>query len=149
MTANFANFEALEVVGKTAEYVLHELKEMPKPVLIVKPTGVENAAFFNELLREFGSDQRALKNMNPDAGMVEKSRAVTRKLFPLYVVVGWRGLRDAHGEEVPYSKDECVGLFQKLPGHMVDGIRGFCDDPMNFVRANAAPPLDAGSLAGN
>jgi hypothetical protein len=164
MTARFSKFAALDISGKTAEYTIYEAEAVPdptdlttpprlvKPVLVLRPTGLENPKFFNEWLREFGGDQRELraKLSNPDAELVSRTRSLVRRLFPQYVVAGWRHVFDDDGNAVPFSESACFELFEHLPGDVIDGIRSFCDDPASFRgRGGAARGIDAGAVAGN
>lgn len=145
---DFSNLKTLDITGKTAEYVLYELDEDPKPVLVVKPIGADNKPYFNEILRRFGGDTRRLKALSSDAEAVEKMRASTRELFPKHVIAGWRGVKDHAGVDVPFSEEAAAAFMGALPGDMVDDIRAFADDPANF-RKRQAPAIDVDALAGN
>lgn len=146
--SKFSRFKALEVKGKTAEFVLHGLNEDPKPVLIVRPGGTENTPYLNALLREFGGQQQVSRlRASVDAGNLEKQREANRRLFPEFIVAGWKDVRDNDGNVVPYSLEGCIELFQQIPDYMVDDIRSFVEIPENFHAARQTIDVDA--VAGN
>lgn len=141
---DFSNLKAAEIAGRTAEYELIELAD--KPVLIVRPTGPDNKPYFNALLREFGGDQRRLQRGRLDGGMLEKMRDVNRKLFPEYVVAGWRGVKDMSGKDVPFALDNVKAFFEVLPGYILDGLRSFCEAPESFIGQEL---VDSEEVGGN
>ena len=143
---DFSQFRKLDVAGKTTEYTLFGLDEDPKPVLILRPAGTENKDYLNGLLREFGGQHQVSRMRGATVENLEKQRDANRRLFPECVVVGWRHMRDAQGNDVPYSLAGCQQLFRDLPGYMIDDIRAFAEVPENFVERAR---VDVEAVAGN
>lgn len=143
---SFSRFTALDVKDKTAEFTLFGLDEDPKPVLTLRPAGTENKDYLNGLLREFGSQHQVSRVRGATVENLEKQRAANRRLFPECVVVGWAGVRDDSGNEVPFSMDACMALFRALPDYMIDDIRAFAEIPENFHGKQA---VDVDTIAGN
>lgn len=147
MTFDFSNVAARSIDGRTAEYPLIELREDPKPVLILRPAGSENRAFFNAMLARVNqTDRRALRTGHMSADQLDRARVISRELYPAHIIAGWRHLKDVNGVEVPFSTEAAKELFAKLPDHILDGITNFCGEPTNFLDRT---PVDAEAVAGN
>lgn len=82
--------------------------------LIVKRAGIRN--------REF---------MAAVAGIDAKDEAAAMRVFAATVVVGWRGFRDADGNEVAYSAAECFEVFRACP-ELYDATFLFANRRANF-----------------
>lgn len=142
---DFSNLEALEVTADlTAEYVIHQLRSS-KPVLILKPATTANEPYSNGRMRAATDFSR---QGGTETTALEADRAADRKLYPLYVIVGWRGVIDAHGREVEFNKQNVAEFCQKLPGWIFDQVRLFASNPANFVE-DAVRPAKAEELAKN
>ncbi len=147
---DFSNVVAMGIDDKTAEYTIEEWTEFPKPVLVLKPTGTQNRAYFNALLAKMsGAEARRLAKGNLSIEQLDKARANMKELYPQHVVVGWRNIKDFSRAEVPFSVAACSELFKVMPDDILDGIRAFCDDPANFRQGARAEPADVEALAGN
>lgn len=137
---------ALEVAHKRAEFELYELDEDPKPVLIIAPASIENREFFNASLRASPKETRGKKFTERE--MIEIGLKEMHDLWPQHVVVGWRGIRNDVGEEVPYSPALCRELFEALPADVLIRLKAFAQDMANF-RSGGEPGADAAAIAGN
>jgi len=147
MGYDFSNVTRLGVSDKTARYEIVEWTDTPKPVLLLKPGGSENRPYFNAMLREMGQNEmRALKRGIMTAEQLDKTREVARRLIPEHCVAGWEGVKDYGGALVPFTVEACKDLFRAMPDYMVDGVRGFIDEPGNFL---AGPAVDVAAVAGN
>jgi hypothetical protein len=81
------------------------------------------------LVRRAGSRNRAYMAgvMNVAAGDLP----ALQRLFAETIVVGWRGIRDRQGAEVPYSPEACAELFGQAPD-LADHVARFAADRANF-----------------
>ena len=61
--------------------------------------------------------RRQLQNETMDNGVAED---LTMRVYAQSVVLGWNGVEDAEGEEMPFSVDNCVKLFKDLPDLWAD-----------------------------
>lgn len=130
---DFSHLKRLEVADRTAKYTIYQIED--EPVLIMKSATEANKPFFNAVLLE----TRAARNpqqIKTDAKTVKKNRNHDRKLFPKHVIVGWEGIKDASGKEVPFSKENCEAFLTSLPDWIFDGIRAFATDSANFTGVN-------------
>lgn len=140
---------ALDTAGRTAEFELTELDETPKPVLILRPAGIDNREFFNEALRSGAATVKAMRGKTvSDAEQVEIGLQEMRTLWPRLVIAGWRGLKDDEGSEPPYSEALCREFLEALPTSVLIRLKKFGEDMANF-RPQAGAPIDAGLVAGN
>ena len=129
----FEHLKEQEVKGKTAELPMPALRGCPK--LIVKPATESNKDYFNEVLRKSAKSlRRAAKGeLKVDVETLEKNRRDDRILFPKYVIVGWEGIKDSKGNEVPFTPENCAEFLQALPDWIFDDIGIFCRKNSNFV----------------
>jgi len=67
------------------------------------------------------------------AADAEANRNDDRALFPLYVLVGWTGIEDDDGAEVPFSPEAAAEFCDQIPGYIFDRIRNFAATPERFV----------------
>jgi hypothetical protein len=153
----FANFQALDITGKTAEFEITEALDFPKPSLRVRPAiGHYNKEFLNAMMRSplsrFVDGKRAVTKT--DSEEADKMAATLREILPGNVVVGWRDVVDDGGAAVEFSPGACRELLEALPDYVIDRIFRFCLEPGNFVSSvpGARPPLTNGQIeavAGN
>lgn len=140
---------ALDTSGRTAEFEITELNETPKPVLILRPAGIDNREFFNEALRSGAATMKRHKGKTlSDAEQVDIGLEEMRALWPRLVIVGWRGLKNDAGEEPPYSEEVCRQFLEALPVSVLLRLKKFGEEMANF-RPDGGEPIDSGTLAGN
>jgi hypothetical protein len=123
-----------------AEYCFWNI--VGEPTLIVRQAGEANKPYFNEILRQ--AEQMQRRKVKISADLIKANRQRDRELFPLHVVVGWKDVKDANGEVVPFSKDDCVAFLNALDDEEFDGLREFCKDGSNFRTL-----ADGNTAAGN
>ena len=129
---DFSHLKRLEVTkDKTAELVMYEI--VGEPVLVLAPATEGNKAYFNALLKRSGKNVRRAARGRIHAGIISENRDDDRRLFPLYVVKGWRGVRDAAGKEVSFGVEECAQWLEALPDYLFDQVRDFAGTHYNFV----------------
>lgn len=78
-----------------------------------------------------------IARMNGEGGAESVAQAlITQELQPIFaehVVVGWGGIKDEHGEEVPFTKEAFLELMQSAPDLWVK-IRTEADKREHFQR---------------
>lgn len=130
---DFSHLQKLEIKGKTAEFELDDIPWQPVPVLILKPATQHNKGYFNASLKSSGHKLAKIKRGNIDEKMLMENRKIDRKLFPEYVVVGWRNVVDSNYDEVPFTKENCTEFLDNLPDWLFDKIREFAVFNENFM----------------
>ena len=56
--------------------------------------------------------RRQIQNETVEAESIDR---VFRKVWAETVVLGWEHVQDEQGKEIPFSVDNCIALFEKLP----------------------------------
>lgn len=51
------------------------------------------------------------KNILPE----DKAHEIMMSVYSEAIVIGWEGIKDEKGKDIPYSKETCFGLFNELP----------------------------------
>ena len=130
---DFTNVAAYNVTkDNVMEYPLIELAG--EPVLILRSATEGNAGYMNGLLRLTGvADGGRRKKIVIDAAMMEETREHDKTLYPENVIVGWKGVVDAEGNEVKFSVKVAKEYMAALPSWIFDRIRTFASEPENFV----------------
>lgn len=140
---DFSHLSKLEVTKeKTAEYDLVELEG--SPTLILCSANENNPGYMNGLLRLSGHGGKRRTKVKIDAKTMETMRDHDKELFPSHVIVGWKGIQDSKGKDVPFSEKTIQEFIAALPNWIFDGIRTFANDPENFVLS-----IDSEAKAGN
>lgn len=130
--SQFAHLKKLDVQGgQTAEFHLHALDGTP--VLHVRPALESNTSYFNASLKSSRKNMRAMRNGNINAGLLDETRETDRELYAKHVVVGWKGIQDAQGKDVPFTREVCAEFLDALPNWLFDELREFCGTPVNFI----------------
>ena len=78
---------------------------------------------------------------------------ITAEAYAEAVIIGWRGVKDHQGRELPFTKENAVKLLTDLPELFAD-IRGQAKDIANFrkaaIEADAKnSPRPSGSTSGS
>lgn len=136
MPADFSHIKSLDVsTEKPARFKLHQITVNDvTPTLLVVPATETNKPYFNALLKRSGKSARAARSGTISLGMIADNRKEERDLYPQHVIVGWEDMVDGRtGEEVEFSKAECINFLVNLPNWLFDDIRAFCSNPASFV----------------
>jgi hypothetical protein len=148
-TPDFSHYrKATEVrLEQTITLKLFELDRDNPPELDCRNATEINAPYYNARLKAEAADPAyvAVSRGVITAETPAASRRVDAQLFAEHVVVGWRGVRDATGAEVPFTVENCLALLLSLGHWSFNEIRSQCKDPQNFTLA----ALDAKATAKN
>ncbi len=133
--SDFSHLGALDVMSSTtAEYTIFQISVNGiSPTLILAPATEANESYFNAAMRQSGKRMKAVRAGNLNPKVLEEQRELDRKLFPRYVIQGWRDVTDAAGNAVAFSAEECEAFLRQLPNWLFDEIRMFASDAANFV----------------
>ena len=144
---DFSHLDKMHVRGdKSVPYTIFEIAyNGVHPILYVKHAGETNKPYFNALLRRNANNRRIMQAGGIRPETLEESREDDRKVFPEYVITGWKDVTDANGKPVSYSKSECKACLKALPNHMFDQLRLFAGDPFNFTGETNAEELGKNS----
>lgn len=137
------NFDNLKVAA-TAEFALYQLEGAP--VLTLAPATEDNAPFFNEAVRRANKKAAVVKAAGVTPDLIRTTREEDRDVYARHVLKGWRGIKDADGEDVPFTVENALEFLQALPGWIFEDIRTFAGNPSNFLPEGAADPE---TVAGN
>ena len=145
---SFDHLKSLDVSNRTARCMLSFQTKAPEPgedlaypVLIVKSATEANRVFANEQLRMTKKTAPAVRAGAINMQMIAETRDNDRTLYAKHIVVGWEGIYDSNGEEVPFSNSECEIFLRALPDWAFDEIRNFCTNPQNWVEQMAVKAI--------
>lgn len=130
---DFSHLKKLDVHGRTADMPLYNIGGTP--VLIMVSAMQDNKPYVNAVLKSTSRQMRRLQRGNLTQDMLDAEREQDRRLFPRHVIVGWRDVVDANGEDVPFSPADCEEFLRALPDYVVDEIKAFANTPANFLDA--------------
>lgn len=131
--ANFTHLKALQVTADNiVDFEMPELGE--NAVLQLRSANEGNVGYMNDLLRLTGQTKGARRRkVVVDAKAMGEMREHDKELYPNHVIVGWKGVPDSDGKDVKFSVEEAQDLIDQLPDYLFDEMRGFANDPVNFV----------------
>ena len=83
---------------------------------------------------------------------VERNRDSDRSIYAWHVLVGWSGISDTSGADVPFSPENAEDFLEQLPAWIFDRMRAFFMSPENFLPEDAETStreLSGNSFAGS
>lgn len=80
--------------------------------LRIARAGGSNVKFEKVVQLKMKKYDRLVKNDLLDPGQM---REVMREVLAETVVLGWKGVTDRQGNDIPFSKEACIQLFKDLP----------------------------------
>lgn len=130
---DFSHLTKLSVDSKnTADFPLYDLEGTP--VLQLTHAGQSNKGYYNALLKTAASaTKRGVKANALNSSILDENRAEDKKLYPKFIVVGWTGITDSQGKDVPFDQERCTEFLKCLPDYIFDEIRAFAGNPRNFT----------------
>lgn len=129
---DFSHLKNLEQKGdKQFPYVLEQIEGAP--TIWFHPATDANKDFLNESLRRVnaraGQNRRGRRVTEE---VVRASRDEDREVFAQVCAKRWT-VKDANGEDVEFTADNCLSFFRALPDWLFDDIRTWLTNPANFV----------------
>lgn len=108
----------------TKEYEIVEIKiNGVSPVLIVTPSTEANTSYTNAMLK-VQTGKRQSKHVT--AARLKELDVMDRKLYPLYVIKGWKYVPDDKGVDVQFNLEDCNDFINQLPDHVFARLRDYC-----------------------
>lgn len=84
-----------------------------KDIMIrVARAGAGNDAYVKRMEAKVKPYRRQIQNETIERALLT---GILREVFAETVVLGWDGVEDENGKDMPFSKDNCVKLFTDLP----------------------------------
>lgn len=82
--------------------------------------------FSFQILRASSANKKFMKSYSKitkkyekqlDRGILgpEKNEKIMHRLYAESIVIGWKGIKDEKGKEIPFSSENCIKLFVDLP----------------------------------
>jgi hypothetical protein len=131
--------------------IANETREFPLPftsgaVLIVRPATDANPDYWTPYIARVLANASVKPAEDADVEAIDRQAEKTREddnreLFPGTVVVGWRNVRNKHGDEVEFSIEACREMLAQLPSWLFVRLQQFVSLPSSFIKAK--------TLAGN
>lgn len=138
---DFSHLKKLDPSGRTAEFKLVQLAR--QPTLTVASATQANKAFLNATLKIARGAPKRYRLGKLNASMLDELRAEDLELFAKHVVLGWQGIRNVSGAEVPFSQENCQAFLSQLPAWLFDELRNFCRDVDNFIDGPTGEEVEA------
>lgn len=161
----FDHLKRLDPNGGTAWLELPMIA--PGAAVELRFAGEGNTGYFNAMLARAGKRARKIQQKGGplvDASMLSENRNEDRALFPVHVLVDWRGMQVLNtAPRTPEDTDETYPKYvgvpctpenrkefcEKLPDWIFDRIRDFAARPERFVQDGDELPPDGQEVAGN
>jgi hypothetical protein len=113
----------LEKNGVTLDYALENGKRVE---FLIKRAGPRNAHWkkvYNEHMRDSNNELKVLNEA--------ESTEVLSTVYSETVIIGWKGVEDKDGKEIPFNKKDCKELLKFLP-ELLQMILNDSHDRANF-----------------
>lgn len=112
-------------------YTVYQIET--EPTLFMKQATDSNKPYWNQLLRRNTAITRRLRGQQLNATILEQTRDSDRENMAKNCMTGWEKVIDDDGNEVKFTKEDCLDFFKELPNHIFDDIRNFASDAQNFI----------------
>ncbi|WP_299085059.1 hypothetical protein [uncultured Paraglaciecola sp.] len=112
------------------------------PVLFVTTSSDANRALFRKRLADAQDKPTRKKSKKVTEVDIEKVRTDDIELYAKFVVTDWKDVIDDSGKLVPFSEEACRDYLLSLPSYIIDPMRDYCSDPLNWTDS-----IDAESVA--
>lgn len=126
---------------------------VPGARLLLRNASLSNSDYYNASLKLAARRTGAnLPKHVQAADETRQGRDDDRVTFPGTVLVGWEGVVDDKGVEVPFSKEVAGDLLEVLPDWLFDMVRAFAMDPEQFYDPGSPllpTPAEVEEKAGN
>ena len=144
----FEHLQKLDVKDAQSWMSLPEIS--PRARVLLKPAGETNKIYYSSMLRLSGARARTIQRtdmVRPED--VAENRADDRLLFPLYVIIGWKGIEDDQGQPVEFNRENCKEFCEKIPHWIFDRVRNHAATPERFLGEDEMPLPEVRELVKN
>jgi hypothetical protein len=111
----FATDTSLEKEGVLLQY--GENSHGKAICIRVARAGGSNKRYLERLEQRFKPLRRQVQNETIERGLME---TIIRQVFAETVVLGWENVEDAEGKPLPFTRENCLKLFDDLPDLFAD-----------------------------
>lgn len=114
----YEQFQTDKTLEKEGIFLEYGTNSKGKPIRFrIARAGGANVKFAKRLEAELKPFNYQLKNGSLDPELGNK---LLRKVFAETVVLGWEGVEDENGQDMPFNAENCVKLFTDLPDLYAD-----------------------------
>ncbi len=133
---DFSHLASLEIPNEAKPYSMDIRGE--DAILHLLPAAEANKPYWNAVLRYSDSKLKGgKKKTSIDAATLEKNRKIDKQLIANYCLVGWEGIKDTSGDDVPFTKENGLEFLMALPGRLFDPIKTWAADADNYLATPA------------
>lgn len=109
----YTQFETDREIEKTGIVLDYGFNSKKQPIQIrIARAGGANERYSKLLELRTKPYRRQIQNETLDNAVAEK---ITKEVYAQTVVLGWTGVEDRDGNEMPFTQENCVKLFTDLP----------------------------------
>ena len=109
----YKQFETDREVEKTGIVLDYGMNSKKRPIQIrIARAGGANERYSKLLELRTKPYRRQIQNETLDNAVAEK---ITKEVYAQTVVLGWNGVEDRDGNDMPFTQENCVKLFTDLP----------------------------------
>lgn len=109
----YKQFGTNKSLEKEGIYIDYGKNSNGSPIRIrIARAGGANVRFQKVLEAKSKPYRRQIQNDTADAEVVDQ---LMKEVYAETIILGWEGVDDAEGNEIPFTKENCVRLFNDLP----------------------------------
>ena len=109
----YTQFETDREIEKTGIVLDYGFNSKKQPIQIrIARAGGANERYSKLLELRTKPYRRQIQNETLENAVAEK---ITKEVYAQTVVLGWTGVEDRNGNEMPFTQENCVKLFTDLP----------------------------------
>lgn len=109
----YTQFETDREIEKTGIVLDYGFNSKKQPIQIrIARAGGANERYSKLLELRTKPYRRQIQNETLENAVAEK---ITKEVYAQTVVLGWTGVEDRDGNEMPFTQENCVKLFTDLP----------------------------------
>ena len=109
----YSQFETNREIEKTGIILDYGFNSKKQPIQIrIARAGGANERYSKLLELRTKPYRRQIQNETLDNAVAEK---ITKEVYAQTVVLGWNGVEDRDGNDMPFTQENCVKLFTDLP----------------------------------
>jgi hypothetical protein len=147
--ANFSHLKALEQKAEARPYRFADIEGSPSIYFL--PGTDANKTFMNESLRRAAARTAGGgRGRRVTTDTVAEARQEDREVLAFTCAQSW-DVKDADGNPVEFTPQNCLEFFEALPDWLFDGVRNWVTNPVNFVGdvlGMSSGPSDGGQALG-
>lgn len=114
----YTQFKTDKNLENEGVYLDYGMNSQDKPIRIrIARAGGANQAFARAYEQKTKPYRRQIQTDTLDPKVAER---IILEVYAETVVLGWEGVEDENGDELPFNRDNCVKLFTDLPDLFAD-----------------------------